>query len=131
MTKPAGANKKDKASTTRCDQAGVELLPPFLRVRRDDVIDLHVLVCKSGARVYAKLDGRRLADEDTNELKVGPLKLETPEWHELIWAVIPTADEWQVVSELLVNGKVRFRHRKSNASEDAVLRWVYFVQVLS
>jgi hypothetical protein len=111
-TNPGGK----KAQPTRCDQ-GEEIIANVLSLAPDDRVTLRLILCKAAFKVAVHLDADLIVDEDAamDELVVhlDPLN---PGLHSISWSFLTNAASWTVLSEISVNGVVRYRQRKSDTS---------------
>lgn len=116
---------------TRCDQGGPEMKVGIISLHQGEPVDLNLVLCKAAFDVRVFLDAQLLVREVVNdglEVTLPPLAAGV---HTLNWTYLAAGTPWQVRSEVLVNGIVRFRIRKGDPGSDmASNNLAVFLEVL-
>lgn len=130
------ARKKSAAGApSMCEQGGAEQFPVGIRVRVSDVVDFSAWVCSTAAHINAHLtdpSGARqpLINQQGSSHVTATLPGLTPGVHVLLWSFAFASSPWQTRSEVAVNQVNRFRHRKSDTSNEAVNRGFLVIEVV-
>lgn len=119
------------AIPTRCDQGGPEMNVGIISLHQGDPVDLNLVLCKAAFDVRVFLDAQLLVRQVANDGLQVTLPPLAAGFHTLTWTYLAAGTPWQVRSDVLVNGVVRFRIRKGDpASDMASNNIAIFLEVL-
>lgn len=115
----AAATKKTAGTgvaPTRCDKTP-EIVVAAITLDAGDDVDLRLTLCNAAFRVAAHLNNELLVDQSpvNDEIDIALPEL-APGLYGLSWSYLTNAASWKALSEISVNGVVRFRQQKGSVS---------------